>query len=65
MSKLAYSVAEAAAATGFSISHLDRAIRAGHLRIKWSDEDQDGNGTGKRVILATALAAYLEGLTDG
>lgn len=65
MSKLSYSVAEAAAATGFSVSHLDRAIRSGQLRIKWSDEDDDGNGAGKRVILASALAAYLDGLVDG
>lgn len=62
---LAYSMAGAAEASGLSVSQLDRAIRSGHLRVKWSSKDEDGNPTGKRVILATALHEYLEGLMDG
>jgi len=65
MSTLAYSMAGAAEATGLSESQLDRAIRAGHLRVKWSSKDEDGNPTGKRVILAAALQDYLDALVDG
>jgi hypothetical protein len=65
MSALSFSIAGAAEATGLSESHLDRAIKAGLLRVKRSSEDETGNPTGKRVILASALEDYLEALPDG
>lgn len=62
--RLAYSLADAAEATGLSRSHLDRAIREGLLRTKTTKLDGDEKPVGKRVILASALTAYLEGLPD-
>lgn len=59
---ISYSLATAVAATGLSKSHLDRAIRAGHLRAHKSSVDADGEPCGKWVILAADLEAYLEGL---
>lgn len=60
MSKLAYSVKEAAAATGLSERHIDRAIAAGDLNAKLSSEKKkDAARGGKRVILATELQRYL------
>ncbi|MGN6723296.1 MAG: hypothetical protein ACTHJM_11865 [Marmoricola sp.] len=64
MSPLAYSIKAAAEASGLSVSALDRAIRAGQLRAKSSSEDEDGNPTGKRLILARELERYLESLVD-
>lgn len=64
MTTLAYSIQGAAEASGLSVSALDRAIRAGKLRAKSSSEDADGNPNGKRIILATELQAYLDGLVD-
>jgi len=60
--KLAYSLTEAVEATGFSRSHLDRAIRDGLLRSKTTKLDAEEKAVGKRVILARDLEAYLEGL---
>lgn len=65
MTKLAYSVKEAAEATGLSASHIDRAIRAGDLKIRRTKETPDGDVAGKRVILANDLTAYLDGLPVG
>lgn len=64
MNPLAYSIQSAAAASGLSVSALDRAIRSGKLRAKSSSEDDDGNPNGKRLILASELQAYLDGLVD-
>lgn len=61
---LSYSIAGAAAATGLSPSYLDRAIKAGALRAKKSGRDEDGQPTGKHVILARDLETYLDGLVD-
>lgn len=61
---LSYSLASAAAATSLSRSQLDRAIRAGHLRAKRSSVAEDGEPTGKYVILASELERYLESLVD-
>jgi hypothetical protein len=64
--KLAFSVKEAAAATGFSASHIDREIRAGHLRIRRSKKDEKtGEVAGNRVILAADLEAWLAALPEG
>ncbi len=65
MTALAFSIAGAAEATGLSESHLDRAIKAGLLRVKRTSEDEAGNPVGKRVILASSLADYLDALPDG
>lgn len=63
--KLAFSVREAAEATGLSQRHLDRAIAAGDLRAKLSSpQKKDAARGGKRLILATELQRYLSDLTD-
>ena len=64
--RLAYSLADAAEATGLSTSHLDRAIKAGKLRTKVTklDADEKVARGAKRVILASELEAYLDGLPD-
>lgn len=61
---LAYSFKDAAAASGLSVSALDRAHRTGKLRVKSSSEDADGNPSGKRLILAADLRDYLDSLAD-
>lgn len=63
--KLAFSVREAAAATGLSASHIDRAIRAGELKIRRTKKTDTGDVAGNRVILATELEAYLAALPEG
>ena len=62
--KLSYSIADTAAATGLSKSHLERAVRSGELKAKRSSKDSEGEPKGKYVILARDLEAYLEGLAD-
>lgn len=64
MNTLAYSIAGAVAATGLSKSHLERAIRTGQLRAKKSGRDEQGEPTGKYVILAAELDRYLNELVD-
>ena len=54
MSKLAYSVEEAAEATGYSVDTIRRAIRSHDLVARY--------GNTKPVILTTALNAWLESL---
>lgn len=61
---LSYSVQTAVAATGLSKSHLEREIKAGRLKAKKSSQSADGEPTGKHVILAADLAAYLDALAD-
>ncbi len=61
---LAYSIATAVQATGLSKSHLDRAIRLGDLKAKKSSRDDDGQPTGKWVILAGDLESYLASLPE-
>lgn len=62
--RLAYSMTEAAAATGLSVSHLERAIKDGELRSKVTRLRADGKTAGKRIILSRDLQAYLDGLVD-
>lgn len=64
MTRLAYSLADAAETTGLSQRHLKRAIAAGLLRTKTTKLDADEKPVGKRVILAAELQAYLDGLAD-
>lgn len=62
--KLSYSIAEAAEATGLSESHLRKEVKEGRLRVKASSFNDDGKPVGRRVVLASALQDYLEGLKD-
>lgn len=62
--RLAYSLTQAAETTGLSRAHLDRAIRDGKLRTKTTKLNEKDEPVGKRVILASALQAYLDGLPD-
>jgi hypothetical protein len=63
--KLAYSVQEAAAASGLSTRQLDRAIAAGDLSAKLSSpKKKDAARGGKRLILAAELERYLSELAD-
>lgn len=61
---LAYSKSDAAEAAGVSVQTLDRAIRAGVLRAKKTSITKDGEPSGKIVILASDLNAWLEALVD-
>lgn len=62
---LAYSLRTAVEATGFSKTHLIDAIKRGELKTKRSSKDPDGQPTGKYVILASDLEAYLAALPEG
>jgi len=64
MSKLSYSVAEAAAATGLGEFQIRKAIKSGRLRTKLSEGSTDRK-VGKILILRAALEDYLEKLADG
>lgn len=64
MSKLAYTIQEAAAESGLGEFQIKQAIRAGTLRTKVSEGSTDKK-VGKRLILHSALTAYLEALMDG
>lgn len=63
--KLSFSVREAAEATGLSASSIDRAIRAGELRVRRTKKDKDDKVAGSRLILADDLRAYLQSLPEG
>lgn len=62
---LAYSVPAAAAATSLSATHLREAIAKGQLTAKRSSKDDEGEPTGRWIILAADLQAYLDGLPEG
>lgn len=61
---IAYSIQGAAEALGVSVSHVDRLVRGGIIRAKYTGEDEDGNPTGKRLVLASELQRYAESLVD-
>lgn len=61
--RLAYTKKEAAAVCGVSPDTIVRAVNTGALRAKRSSE-KDGKPTGKYLITAKALEAWLEGLKD-
>lgn len=63
--KLAYSITEAVAAVGVSKDTLQRAINAGHLRVKRTSVNEHGEPTGLRLVLKDDLQAWLDGLVDG
>lgn len=65
MSRLSYSLKEAAAATGLSRAYFDKKIREGALPAKRSAEPgEDGKSRGSYVIKATDLEAFIDGLAD-
>lgn len=61
---LAYSKAGAAAAAGVSTKTLERAIKSGELRAKYSSTTEDGEAAGRIIILADALRNWLESRVD-
>lgn len=62
--KLAYTRDEAAAACGVSVDSIKRAIARGHLKAKRSSvHDETGEPTGKYLILAGDLQAWLDELS--
>lgn len=61
--RLAYTRDQAAEACGVSESTIKRAIASGHLRAKRTAVDDNGDPTGKYLILAADLTAWLEGLS--
>ena len=62
--KLAYTIDEAAAATGLSRSHLKREVRDGRLKSKTTKLNEKDEPVGRRLILARDLEAYLSNLAD-
>jgi hypothetical protein len=62
MSKLAYNVREAAEATGLSYDRISRAIKAGELPARATSRDKNDEPRGRRIILATDLTKFLDGL---
>lgn len=62
--RLAYSLAQAAETTGLSRRFLEGAIKEGKLRSKTTRLDADDKPSGRRLILASELQAYLDGLPD-
>lgn len=64
MNALAYNKADAASAAGVSPQTIDRAIKSGRLRAKRTSETEDGEPSGKVLILASDLASWLDGLVD-
>lgn len=61
--RLAYTRDQAAEACGVSEATIKRAIASGRLRAKRTAINDDGDPTGKYLILAADLTAWLEGLT--
>lgn len=69
MPKLAYTITEAAEATGVNARRIRRAIRAAELRAKWSGTKVSGpgagvDGAGKLLIQHAELARWVDGLVD-
>jgi len=63
--KLAFTIPEVCAATGFGEQKIRNALRSGELKSKRGARDKDGNGIGQHIVLAKDLQAYLDGLADG
>ena len=64
MTKLSYTIDEAAAATGLSKTHLKKEMRSGRLATKTTKLNDKEEPVGRRLILARDLEAYLENLAD-
>lgn len=61
--RLSYSVATFAAESGLSPTHIRAEIKAGRLKARMSGVTEDGEPTGKFVILHADAVAYLDGLS--
>lgn len=61
---LAYTIRTAALATGLSRKSIERAIKSGALPAKRTSVTRDGEPAGSYLILASALAEWLERLPD-
>lgn len=61
--RLAYTKKEAAAVCGVSVDTIVRAVNSGALRAKRSSS-KDGKPTGRYLITAKALEAWLDELVD-
>jgi hypothetical protein len=63
--KLAYSVAEAAVATGLSVAYLNEAIKVGTLSARTTTKrGENKSRNGKRVIFATELKRFLSEMEE-
>lgn len=60
--KLAFTVEEAAEATGLSKTHLRSEMNAGRLASRSTSFNAKDEPVGRRLILARDLEAYLENL---
>lgn len=62
--KLSLTIPEAAEATGQTEKAVRAAIKAGHLRAKWSSKNDQGDGCGKYLVTVKALETWIDGLVD-
>jgi len=62
--KLAYTLKEAAAATGLSVDRVKRAIYCGDLRAKRSGKTKDGDPAGRYLVLHADLQSWLDGMEE-
>lgn len=63
--RLSYNVAEAAAATGFSVAFISGEIKAGRLKAKTPKaRTADSARNSKRVIRAAELERFIEEMAD-
>lgn len=62
--KLAYTIKEAAAATGLSPSFLDAATRRGDLKARRTKQNEDGTVTGRKLIRTEDLIAFVDSLPE-
>ena len=59
---ISYDLKGAARETGLSTAHFERAIKSGDLPARRSSVNDRGEPTGKYLIKAADLKAYIEGL---
>lgn len=64
MTRIAYTISEAADSTGVSERTIERAINAGALKAKKTSRNTDGDPVGKRLVSARALADWFDSLPD-
>jgi excisionase family DNA binding protein len=64
VTKIAYTIEEAAEQVSVSKNLIRAAVRTGALRAKWTGRKDTGEGTGKQLIGEDALRAWFESLAD-
>jgi len=62
--RMFFTTAQAAEATGLSVSTIEGYLRSGALKAKRSGRDPDGNPAGRYVITRQALMDWFESLED-